>query len=180
MKNMRKNYSMHTVLIIFVVTAFLLLNSVSAIYAQDEPSGRVAFIDLWAVFNVHPQKAIAENQLNDLAQSMQSELEERVREENLAADQQQELLKEYQSELSHKEQELIQEIIDSIKEIVVNIAEEKGIEMVLDQKNVIYGGYDLSEDVIEYINNEYQVENNDLIDTDENIIELDDYLDIEE
>lgn len=176
----RKNYSIHTAFIIFLLAIFLLLVSISGTYAQAESSGKVAFIDLWDVFNVHPQKSIAEKQLNELAQSMQSELEERVREENLPADQQQELLKEYQSELSLKEQELIQEIIDSIKEIVVLIAEEKGVEMVLDKKNVIYGGYDLSEDVIDYINDEYEMENNNIVNDDENIIELDDALNIEE
>ncbi|MEJ6951258.1 OmpH/Skp family outer membrane protein [Natronospora cellulosivora (SeqCode)] len=168
MKRWRSKCTM-SLLLILLLTSVLSLYLVPNTFAQSEYVGRVAYIDLWAVFNVHPEKPTAEAELNDLAQSMQSELEERAR--DLTADEQQELLKQYQSKLSEKEQELIQEIIDSIKEVVIILAEEKQLEMVLDSKNVIYGGYDLSDDIIERINKELQSEETINLD-DDSLIEL--------
>lgn len=183
MKRLKSKYTISIVLAAFLITAFLSLYFVPDIFAETDESARVAFIDLWAVFNVHPQKSVAEAELNELAQTMQAELEERVREENLTAEQQQELLKEYQARLSQREQELIEEIIDSIREVVVLVAEEREIEIVLDKQNVIYGGYNLSEDIILYINEEYgqeaEMETEINTEEDENIIELEDTIDID-
>jgi outer membrane protein len=80
---------------------------------------------------------------------MQAELEEKA--EGLPNDQKQELLREYQSRLTEKEQVIVQEIVDSIKEIIIKIAKEKQVRMVLDKSNVLYGGYDMTEEVIAYI-----------------------------
>lgn len=112
-------------------------------------SGKIVYVDLWAIFNAHPDKAVAEIELNQLAQSMQAELEEKA--EGLPNDQKQELLREYQSRLTEKEQVIVQEIVDSIKEIIIKIAKEKQVRMVLDKSNVLYGGYDMTEEVIAYI-----------------------------
>lgn len=117
--------------------------------AESQSKGQIAYVDLWAVFNVHPEKPVAESELNQLAQSMQIELEEKAK--DLSKEQQQNLLKEYQSKLSQHEQDLIQKIIESIKDVVVKVAIEKEVKIVLDQKNVIYGGYDMTADVIDFI-----------------------------
>ncbi len=132
-----------------LISTGLVLYSSETIEAESQTKGQIAYVDLWAVFNVHPEKSIAESELNQLAQSMQIELEEKAK--DLSKDQQQDLLKEYQSELSQHEQDLIQNIIESIKEVVVKVAIEKEVKMVLDQKNVIYGGYDMTGDVIDFI-----------------------------
>ena len=170
MKRWRSKYTMFIVMLILVITAAFLLYPVANTSASEQ-TGRIAYLDVWAVFNVHPQKAVAEAELNQLAQLMQSELEEKAR--DLPANEQQEMLREYQAELSYNEQTLIQEIINSIKEVVVIVAEEKEIEMVLDKKNVIYGGYDLSDAVLNYIKQE-----EDILDK-ENSIEEDGIIDIE-
>lgn len=132
-----------------LISTGLVLYSSETIEAESQTKGQIAYVDLWAVFNVHPEKSIAESELNQLAQSMQIELEDKAK--DLSKDQQQNLLKEYQSELSQHEQDLIQNIIESIKDVVVEVAIEKEVKMVLDQKNVIYGGYDMTADVIDFI-----------------------------
>lgn len=150
MKIFKTKFIIFTIIGVFLISTGLVLYSSETIGAESESKDQIAYVDLWAVFNVHPQKAVAESELNELAQSMQTELEDKAKE--LPKDKQQDLLKEYQSKLSQREQELIQNIIDSIKEVVVQVAIEKEVKMVLDQKNVIYGGYDMTEDVIEHIN----------------------------
>ncbi len=135
-------------IIILLIGVFSFL-SLEHIGAENQAKGRIAYVDVWTVFNVHPDKGNAERELNQLAQTMQSELEEKAR--DLPKDEQQNMLKEYQSRLSQKEQELIQQIIDGIKDVIIEVAEEKEVKIVLDKKNVIYGGYDMTQDVIEYI-----------------------------
>jgi len=135
---------------IILMTALLVfLYSFVLLEAEGETRGRIAYVDVWAVFNNHPQKAIAEEKLNQLARSMQLELEEKAKDR--PKEEQQEMLEEYQTLLSQKEQELIQEIIDIIGEVIQIVAREKEVTIVLDKKNVIYGGYDMTQDVIEFI-----------------------------
>lgn len=126
----------------------------ASLRAENETRGRIAYVDVWAVFNAHPQKAIAEKKLNQIAQSMQLELEKKAK--DLPKDKQQEMLKEYQSKLNRQEQELIQEIIDAIEEVIQTVAREKEVKIVLDKKNVIYGGYDMTQDVINYIEKNFK------------------------
>ena len=52
-----------------------------------------------------------------------------------------------------REQELIAEVVEKIEDIVQEVALEKGVEVVLEAQNVIYGGQDLTQAVLEKINN---------------------------
>src|SRR5690554_5743227 len=128
------------------VFSFVLMDTTEA---DEGAKGRIAYVDVWTVFNIHPDKSNAERELNQLAQEMQAELEEKAR--DLPEDQQQDMLKDYQNRLTQREQELIQEIINKIKEVIIEVAEEKEVKVVLDKQNVIYGGYDMTPDVVDYI-----------------------------
>lgn len=144
-----KKYLLLTGIFVVICLSLILLFPVEDIGAQNELKGKIVYVDIWKVFNVHPEKEAAEKELNQLAQSMQSELESEAH--NLPAGQQQEMLKQYQTKLSQREQELITDIINNIKDIIMDIAEEKEVSLVLDKKNIIYGGYDMTQDVIDYI-----------------------------
>lgn len=164
MKIFKTEFNILIIIGILLLCAGLVLYSSEFIGAESESKGQIAYVDLWAVFNVHPEKSTAESELNQLAQSMQTELEEKAK--DLPNDKQQDLLKEYQTKLSQREQELIQNIIESIKEIVVKVAKEKEVKMVLDKKNVIYGGYNMTDDVIDYIEKNSDVEGTSTIEDD--------------
>ncbi len=120
--------------------------------AGDEAEGKIVYVDIQEVFDNHPDKEKAEKELNDMALSMQEELEEKAA--DLSEEEQKKILNEYQQQLSEKEQNLIQAILNDIDEAVKKTAEEKKVKMVLERKNVLYGGYDLTQDVISYIRNE--------------------------
>ncbi len=124
---------------------------VNKIMAGDEVQGKIAYVDIQEVFNVHPDKDSAEKKLNELARTMQEDLEKKARE--LSEEEQQEMLSEYQKNLSEEEQGLIQNILADIDEAINTVAEEKQVKMVLDKKNVVYGGYNMTQDVIDYIKN---------------------------
>jgi outer membrane protein len=132
-----------------IIAIVALVNPFNILTAADEARGRIAYVDVQQVFNIHPDKVAAEKQLNQKAQNLQSDLEEKAKE--LSKNKQQEILKQYQSQLSEKEQKLIQNVLVKIEDAIKKVAEKKEVKMVLDKKNVIYGGYDMTQDVIDYI-----------------------------
>ncbi|MGM0415097.1 MAG: OmpH family outer membrane protein [Bacillota bacterium] len=111
--------------------------------------GEIAYVNLQEVFEAHPDKAEAEAQLNSEAQELQAELESEA--DDLSQEEQQQLLQQYQEELTQREQELIQEVLADIEGLLNQLAEEKGVSVVLDGQNVLYGGYDLTSELIEMI-----------------------------
>ena len=117
--------------------------------APASAEGEIAFVNLQKVFEAHPDKAEAEAQLNLEAQEMQAELEAEA--DDLSQEEQQQLLQQYQQELTQREQELIQEVLADIEGLLNQLAEEKGVSVVLDGQNVLYGGYDLTPELIEMI-----------------------------
>jgi len=159
----RKNYLWILIIAVIFIALTAYYNPFTSL-ASDNNSleGEIAFVDIQKIFELHPDKAEAEKELNKAAQMMQSELEEKV--SDLNQEEQQELLSEYQTELSKKEQKLIQDVLAEIENAIKKVAEEKKVKLVLDKRNVIYGGYDITEDVINYIeekrNNNSDSENN--------------------
>ncbi|MGM0410892.1 MAG: OmpH family outer membrane protein [Bacillota bacterium] len=139
------------VLLLGILTVFTLFNSAHT-FASEDVEGKIVFVDVQEVFEVHPDKKNAEKELNEAAQKMQSELENEA--SDLSEEKQKDLLNNYQSELSEKEQELIQNVLEEIEKAIQEVAEEKKVKLVLDKRNVIYGGYDMTQDVIDYINSQ--------------------------
>ncbi len=148
---LKNRYIMILGLVVLIMAAVSLFYPLDTLLAGDEAAGRIAFVDVQAVFNIHPDKKTAEEELNKIAQSMQSELEQEA--EELPKEQQQDLVNDYQGRLTQQEQELIQQILVKIDKAIRQVAEEQEVRLVLDKKNVIYGGYDMTQDVIDYINN---------------------------
>ena len=150
-------------LIIIAITGIIIgivgmVNPFNTLSARDEAQGRIAYVDVQEVFNIHPDKASAEKQLNKKAQTLQAELEKKAKE--LSKNKQQKLLQQYQSQLSEKEQKLIQDVLVKIEKAIKKVAEEKEVKMVLDKKNVIYGGYDMTQNVIDHIKSNTSDANN--------------------
>ncbi len=128
----------------------LILADSSLLQAQEETAeSDIAFVNVQEVFENHPDKAEAEEQINIEAQEMQMELEEEI--EDLNEDDQRDILQEYQERLSRREEELIGEVLSDIEEVITHLAEEKNLEIVLEGENVLYGGYDLTPEVLSEI-----------------------------
>jgi len=139
-------------IILTILLAVLIIGSfmrIEGILAGDEAKGRIAYVDVQSIYNVHPEKIAAEKKLNDLALNLQTELDEKAQE--LSKKEQQDMLDQYQAELSKEEEELIQEVLNKIDETITEVAMQKEVKIVLDKRNVIYGGYDITQDVIDYI-----------------------------
>lgn len=130
--------------LILIGMAFLLQDpSISA----SEDSQTIGFVNIEAIFQVHPEREAAETSLQLRALQLQQEMEEKA--QDLDSQEQQDLLLGYQRELEQYEHELITGIIKEIEEIVTEVAQKEGIAVVLEASHVLYGGVDLTDLVIE-------------------------------
>lgn len=144
-----KKYLVIISIVVVLIGFAFFVNPLEQLMARDDAAGRIAYVDVQEVFDVHPDKSSAEKQLNQEAQAMQAELEEKAN--DVSKEEQQEMLNEYQQKLSQKEQDMIQGILEKIDKNIQEVARQKEVKVVLKKKNVIYGGYDMTRDVIDYI-----------------------------
>jgi outer membrane protein len=56
-----------------------------------------------------------------------------------------------QQRLASKQQELISPILDKVEATIKSVADAKGLSVVLDKNNVVYGGQDITEEVTKKI-----------------------------
>lgn len=146
-------------LVVVVMGASLFIGNSNPIQAQSEkdseskPKSVIGYVDVMAIFEVHPEKAKAEQMLNQEAMKLQSRLEDEIK--DMSKEERQTVMEKYQKQLKQKESELLNQVIKSIDETITQVASEEGIKVVMEKENVIYGGIDLTEKVKEIILQKY-------------------------
>ncbi len=136
----------------FQIAVLLLLIGLTAavvglgIFTEDESVDKVAYVNLEKVFAEHPARTAAEQTLNKKAAEYKQQIEEET--DELSGSEQKELLKKYQSELGELEQELLAQVTAEVENIIVRTAEKRKVKFVLDDDYILYGGYDLTDEVL--------------------------------
>ncbi len=123
----------------------------------------IAYVNMYTLFENHPQQEEAELEFEGEAERLREELE--VRGVDLTSAEREQLLYEYEDYLTDLEQELINEIIVDIDNKIESIATEEEILLVVDHSAVAYGGYNLTDEVLATFENSSTME----LETDEEI-----------
>jgi len=129
-------------LLIAILSSVFLLD----LLKQDQSIDSVAYVNLEKVFAEHPARTAAEKKLNQKAAEYQQQLEQEG--EELSGVEQKELLASYQNELQNLEAELLDSVLKEVESIIVETAAKKKVKFVLEEKDVLYGGFDLTDDVL--------------------------------
>ncbi|ODS50594.1 MAG: outer membrane protein [Halanaerobium sp. 4-GBenrich] len=129
-------------LLLVILTSIFLLDFLK----QDESVDSVAYVNLKRVFAEHPAKTAAEKKLNQKAAEYQQQLEQKG--EELTGAEQKELLQSYQKELENLEAELLASVLNEVETIIIETAAAKRVKFVLEEEDVLYGGYNLTDDVL--------------------------------
>lgn len=143
----------------FQFAAILLLGAILAsilflgIFSSDASVDRVAYVNLERVFAEHPAKNAAEKKLNQKAAEYQQQLEREA--EDLSGTEQKKLLQSYKSQLQNLEKELLDSVLQEVETIIIKTAESKKVKFVLEEKDVLYGGSNLTEDVLAKLKEEW-------------------------
>ena len=76
---MKNNYILIIgIAIAVILVSFAFMNfSMNDLMAQNETAGRIAYVDIVEIYNVHPQKETAEQKLGKLAHNIESTLKEK-------------------------------------------------------------------------------------------------------
>ncbi|MBR1396808.1 MAG: OmpH family outer membrane protein [Selenomonadaceae bacterium] len=139
--------------IISIIIALVFIGSVVALALTQSggmaaaKNGNVGTIDYRQVMMSHPDLQNVETQMQTEIETVRKEFEERAA--GMTTDQEkQDYYQQSQERLRNKQQELIEPIEQSIKDAVKKTAEAKGLSVVIEQSAVVYGGQDITQDVI--------------------------------
>ncbi|MCK8816375.1 OmpH family outer membrane protein [Natroniella sulfidigena] len=171
---MKKLLASGLLITLVIVGALVAVNPVQAEQAEQEEvdNPQIAYVDMESLFLKHPHKEASEEELDQKAEQLQQQLEAEA--VGLTKEERQELLKEYQQKLNQLEKDLIQSLIDDINYKIREVAQREDITIIIDQPVVIYGGYDLTAEVLAELDTEEVIESESDESEEEPIIDLDD------
>ncbi|ERL25157.1 OmpH family outer membrane protein [Mitsuokella sp. oral taxon 131] len=143
--------------IISVLIALVFVGSVVALALTQSGSGivsaassSVGVVDYRQIAQQHPQLQSANAEMQTAVQDAQKEFEEKSA--NMSDQEKNDYYQQTQERLQQKNQELMEPIQQSIEDAVKKVSETKGLSVVLEKSTVVYGGQDITQDVINKIN----------------------------
>jgi outer membrane protein len=131
--------------VIAVVAAVLVMRQTPAL----GQSFAIGYVEMPRALESHPRKASSERALQEFFQAKQREFAERSK--NMTAFQRQELDRQLQQQIVEKRNELLGGLDKEIRNAVEEAAKQAGLTIVLDRSAVLYGGTDLTENVIKIV-----------------------------
>lgn len=130
---------------LFVVCVLGLLG-VGAVPVEAKASYEPAYVNLQAVFVAHPDASTAGKII--LEEQIKAQQEYDAKAPSLDVKGKADLEKELNLRLARKETEIMQPIRESVVQAIAKVAKEKGIGYVVKAEEMLYGGTDLTQDVI--------------------------------
>lgn len=112
-------------------------------------ASNVGKVNYQALISQHPDVANAEETMKTEVEQAKKDFDAKTT--NMNEQQKQEYYMQLQQRLNLKQQELIAPIHDKVSAAIKAVADAKGIAVVLDTGNVVYGGQDLTDEVLKKI-----------------------------
>ena len=110
------------------------------------PPSTIGFVDQSAIDNVSKIKT-AQETFAKFQQDQQAAAQAKYRAAKTDADRQQ-VLKDLQTTISTEQDKDIKPLVDQTRSTIADIAKKKGLTLVIDRSNTIYGGTDITPDVV--------------------------------
>ena len=153
LKLKEKNVKLFSIIIglMFIgsVVAIALTQSGAGV-ASAADKGAVGIIDYDTVMSQHPDLQNVRTQLQAAEEEIKKDFEEKS--QGMNDQEKSDYLQQSRQRLFQKQQELVEPIEQSVKDAVKKVADTKGIGVVLDKSVVVYGGQDITQDVITKLN----------------------------
>lgn len=148
------NFQKKQVKIISVIIAAVFIFSIVALGVSQYQSGmagasssNVGIVDYSQLISQHPGMQAAREKYEDAAKQVQEEFSQKAG--SMTPEQQQQFIEQKQKEMQDKQKELLDPIRTSIETQVQSVADSRGINVVLDKNNVLYGGQDITQEVLQ-------------------------------
>lgn len=138
------------VALLIVVASALVLGGQTASSAEEKPS--FAYIDTVRLWNELPQMNEMRAALEEETQKKQAAYDaEAAKLEDEEA--RRKLFQKYQDELEAQKDAMLNQVLERTYQLIKKVAEEQGFDVVLERQSVLYGGYDLTDAVLEAAQN---------------------------
>lgn len=139
---------------ISVLIALVFMGSVVAIALTQTGSGiasaassvNVGVVDRDQVLSQHPSVTDFQNQMNAAISEVQKDFE--AKSQGMTDQEKADYYKQCQQRLAQKQQELMDPILKSVDDAIKKVADAKGFSVVIEKAAVVYGGTDITQDVI--------------------------------
>jgi outer membrane protein len=151
LKDNKKLILIISLAVVLISSLLLLFNYINLKEEENSLKNKIGYVNIQQVFNSHPLKKDAEDELNKIAQDMQLELEKKL--EDVPKEEHQQLINDYQKRLSKKETELVNNIVDKIEQTIHDIAQEEEMKVVVEEQDVVKGGHNITQLVLQRIEN---------------------------
>lgn len=146
-----KNFKLLSLLLLL---AILVVAVIILTMSADSKRNSVAYVNLEKVFAEHPARIAAQSKLDKQAAAYQTELEEQA--VDLSGVEQKEMLQKYQKQLNGLEGDLLDSVTKEVEATIAKTALEEKVKFVVNEKDMLYGGYDMTADVIARIKQDWQ------------------------
>ena len=145
-KKRKVDVTMKKILMMAVLTVASLFAFTGTPVVVSAAEATVGYIDMDAVFEACPGTNEAATELRQLQTQLQQEFEEKSPE--LEDSEKAKLEQELNAKLAKRQQELMDPIQRRILRAIKAVAQEKGIPQIVKADVILYGGKDLTKDVI--------------------------------
>jgi outer membrane protein len=114
--------------------------------ASAAPSSTVGVVDMSRLVMEHPDSKGIDDQMKAERDAAQKDYEEKAA--GMSDQEKESFYRQKLEYLSNKENELLEQLLKKIEESVKQVADAKGLSVVVAKQAVIYGGTDITQDVI--------------------------------
>ena len=144
----KKHVKIVSVLIalVFIGSVVALALTQSGSIASSAPSGSVGVVDMGEVMMNHPDRQSAENQLKATIEEVEKNFNEKAA--GMSDQEKESFALQSQKIIADKEKELSDQLLKKIEDTVKQVADAKGLSVVVAKQAVIYGGNDITQDVV--------------------------------
>ncbi len=139
--------------IVSILIALVFIGSVVALavtqsggIASAAPSGTVGVVDMAQVMMQHPDRQSAEDQLKATIEEVEKNFKDK--EASMSDQEKESFYVQSQQIIATKESELSEQLLKKVEETVRQVADAKGLSIVVAKAAVVYGGNDITQDVI--------------------------------
>ncbi|MBQ7629014.1 MAG: OmpH family outer membrane protein [Selenomonadaceae bacterium] len=144
----KKHVKIVSVLIalVFIGSVVALALTQSGSIASAAPSGSVGVVDMNEVMMKHPDRQSAEDQLKATIAEVEKNFNEKAA--GMSDEEKQSFAMQSQQIIAQRESELSEQLLKKVEETVKQVAEAKGLSVVVAKAAVVYGGNDITQDVV--------------------------------
>lgn len=136
-------------LLFFVGIFGMAVSHTKPAYAAGNASSTVGYVNYQLLVSQHPDTAKAQDTMNAAIAQANSDFD--AKSANMSDQDKQALYQQLQQGLQQKQAELLAPINDKIMAAIKSVADAKGLTTIVDKSSIIYGGQDITDDVIKAI-----------------------------